>query len=205
MTDTELETALSVLVGSRRKAKALLAATSLRHLAEARPDELEHFMPRETGRRFAAALHLARAALSPLPAKTLEGPAEAYAHLFPYLAGREAERFVAVACDCRYHALATTIVAEGSPVGVEVRPADVFANAVRHRAVAVVLAHNHPSGCPTPSIEDYALTERLVAAGTVLGIQVLDHLVIGGNGFASIVHGDLVSSAKKAASSRSTY
>lgn len=205
MTERETEEALAGLLGSRRKARALLAQTTLRHLAAASPSELERLLPRETGRRFYAALRLARVVLSPEPPGTLVGPAAAYAHLHPYLTGREAERFVAVACDCRYQALATTIVAEGSPMSVEVRPADVFAGAVRHRAVAIVLGHNHPSNQTTPSLEDYALTEHLVEAGRVLGIQVLDHLVVGGDGFWSIIHGDRGTAAAKAASPRTAY
>lgn len=205
MTERETLEALASLVGSLRKARALLAQTTLRHLAAAPPSELEHLLPRETGRRFHAALRLARVVLSPEPPGTLAGPADAYAHLHPYLAGREAERFVAVACDCRYQALATTIVAEGSPASVEVRPADVFAGAVRHRAVAIVLGHNHPSNQTTPSLEDYELTKRLVEVGRLLGIEVLDHLVVGGDGFWSLLHGDRASRPTKAANSRIAY
>ena len=205
MTASGAEGALALLVGSRRRARALLAQTTLRHLAEASPSELERLLPRGTGRRFHAALALARAALCPDLPGTLAGPAEAYAHLHPYLAGREAERFVAIACDCRFQALSTSIVAEGSPASVEVRPADVFAVAVRHRAVAVVLAHNHPSGEATPSLEDYELTRRLVEAGRLLGVQVIDHLVVVGDGYWSLLHGDRATKADRAAGARVTY
>jgi DNA repair protein RadC len=60
-----------------------------------------------------------------------------------------------------------------------VHPREVFAAAVREGAAAVVVAHNHPSGDPTPSREDRAITERLRRAGELLGIELLDHVVVG--------------------------
>ena len=60
-----------------------------------------------------------------------------------------------------------------------VHPREVFREAIRENASAVILAHNHPSGCPEPSVEDVRITERLVDAGRIIGIQVLDHLILG--------------------------
>jgi DNA repair protein RadC len=62
----------------------------------------------------------------------------------------------------------------------------VFAPAIERRAASIVLAHNHPSGDPEPSDDDLALTRRLVQAGILLGIEVLDHLVIGHGGYVSL-------------------
>jgi len=60
-----------------------------------------------------------------------------------------------------------------------VRPREVFREAIKDNASAVILAHNHPSGCPEPSVEDVRITERLVDAGKIIGIPVLDHLILG--------------------------
>ena len=60
-----------------------------------------------------------------------------------------------------------------------VHPREVFREAIRENASAVILAHNHPSGCPEPSVEDVRITERLVDAGRIIGIPVLDHLILG--------------------------
>ena len=60
-----------------------------------------------------------------------------------------------------------------------VHPREVFREAIKDTASAVILAHNHPSGCPEPSVEDVRITERLVDAGRIIGIQVLDHLILG--------------------------
>jgi DNA repair protein RadC len=65
---------------------------------------------------------------------------------------------------------------------VEVHPREVFVSAIRHRAAAIVCAHNHPSADPSPSAADIALTERLVATGELVGIPILDHLVISADG-----------------------
>jgi DNA repair protein RadC len=125
--------------------------------------------------------------LAPPKKPRLFTPTDAYAHLYPYLAGRESEQFVVIAIDIRHQVLATTVVAEGAPNAVRPRMADVFAVAVRHRAVAIVVAHNHPSEVVQPSLADHDLTKTLVEAGALLGIPVLDHLVICGESFWGLV------------------
>jgi DNA repair protein RadC len=76
-------------------------------------------------------------------------------------------------------------VSEGSLTLSIVHPREVFALAVRESAAGVIFLHNHPSGDPTPSAEDRRLTDRLVTAGEVLGIRVLDHMVIGDGRYVS--------------------
>jgi len=66
-----------------------------------------------------------------------------------------------------------------------VHPRDVFRDAVRESAAAVILLHNHPSGDPRPSAEDRALTRRLVEVGQTLGIRVLDHVIVGADEYYS--------------------
>ena len=186
----DIERALAALLGSRRKAKKLLRATTLRHLAEAPPEELETWLPRAAARRFYAAVQLVRFALAPMRSEILDSPQAAFAHFHPMLAFRETERVMVAALDGRFRVLATEVVAEGAPDAVQVRSADAFTAALRHRASSIVLAHNHPSGEITPSIEDYALTMRLTNLGKALGIRVLDHLVVAGNGFWAVLSGD---------------
>ena len=76
-------------------------------------------------------------------------------------------------------------VSEGTLTASLVHPREVFKAAIRRSAHAVILAHNHPSGDPTPSREDREITRRLVQAGRVIGIEVLDHLVVGQGGYTS--------------------
>ena len=66
-----------------------------------------------------------------------------------------------------------------------VHPREVFKDAIAHSAASVVLAHNHPSGDPEPSEDDLTITKRLIEAGKILGVEVIDHLIVGKNGFFS--------------------
>ena len=77
------------------------------------------------------------------------------------------------------------LVSIGSLSTSVVHPREVFAPAVRDSAAALIFFHNHPSGDPTPSREDRDCTQRLVQAGQILGIRVLDHIVFGYNGYYS--------------------
>jgi len=186
MTEREIVKALALLVGSRRKAKDLLARTTVRHLANAPAEELKRFMPGRIAHRFHAAVHLAKTAIAPERSASIETQSAGYAHVYPFLVGRETERFVSVACDIRAKVIATEVIAEGLPDAVDVRIADIFALAIRHRAVALLVAHNHPSGDPAPSECDYELTNALLVAGEILGIQLIDHLVVAGSSYRSI-------------------
>jgi DNA repair protein RadC len=67
-----------------------------------------------------------------------------------------------------------------------IRPSELFREAVRENCPAIIVVHNHPSGDPDPSPEDIAVTEQIVAAGRVLDIEVLDHMIIGGQRYVSL-------------------
>ena len=118
-------------------------------------------------------------------APCLRCSAEAYEAIGASLARRTQERFWVVALDARNRPLSRHLVAQGSLASCMVHPREVFAPLVRRRAAAAILVHNHPSGDPTPSPEDERLTERLVEAGRLLGIAVLDHLVVARDGYYS--------------------
>jgi len=186
MTEHEIVQALALLVGSRHRAKGLLARTTVRNLANAPVEELQHFMPARIARRFHAAVRVTKHAIAPERSASIEVLSAAYAHVYPFFAGRETERFVSVACDIRHKVIATEVIAEGLPDEVEARIADVFALAIRHRAVSLLVAHNHPAGDPTPSVYDYELTKVLLAAGELLDIRLIDHLVVAGTSYRSI-------------------
>jgi DNA repair protein RadC len=105
----------------------------------------------------------------------------AYTCLKSELLCRERERFVVVLLDIKNRPRQMLTVAEGSVDGCAVDLREVFAPAVRERASSILVAHNHPSGDPTPSAQDVQLTDRLTQAGQLLGIQVLDHLIVSDN------------------------
>jgi len=93
--------------------------------------------------------------------------------------GLRRETFFALLLDARRRILSLRVVSQGSADAAIVHPREVFSPAVREGASAVVVAHNHPSGDPTPSAEDRDVTERLRRAGELLGIEMLDHVVVG--------------------------
>jgi DNA repair protein RadC len=93
--------------------------------------------------------------------------------------GSRRENFFVVLLDVRSRVMGLQQVSTGVVDSAPVHPREVFGPAVRESAVAVVIAHNHPSGDPSPSKQDHDVTQRLKAAGTLLGIDVLDHVVVG--------------------------
>jgi DNA repair protein RadC len=96
------------------------------------------------------------------------------------------EHFVAFYLDTRNRILARETISVGSLSASIVHPRELFAPAIERRAASIILAHNHPSGDPEPSADDIALTRRLVEAGVIIGIEVLDHLVIGHGVYVSL-------------------
>jgi DNA repair protein RadC len=94
----------------------------------------------------------------------------------------DAVGFVAVLLDTKGQVIGVTTISIGDLSSALVHPREVFKPAVLANAASVLLAHNHPSGDPTPSSEDVSVTRRLAEAGALLGIDVLDHVVIGERG-----------------------
>ncbi|MDK2743629.1 MAG: DNA repair protein RadC [Nitrospira sp.] len=134
-----------------------------------------------------AALELGRRSLAvPLSTGTrISSSADLFKHFHPALRDLKHEIFKVVLLDAKNTVVKETTVSEGSLTLSIVHPREVFALAVRESAAAVIFLHNHPSGDPTPSQEDRRLTERLVAAGHLLGIRVLDHVIVGDGRYVS--------------------
>lgn len=116
----------------------------------------------------------------------LRTPEDAARHLLPRYAGRSVETFGLLALDVRHRLRREAVISVGCLTASLVHPREVFQEAVLARAAALVLFHNHPSGDPEPSAEDLALTRRFVAAGALMGIEVLDHLILGAGRFVSL-------------------
>lgn len=95
------------------------------------------------------------------------------------LRGLDREQLHVVLLSTRNEVLKTCEVYKGNLTSAIIRPAEVFQDAIRENAASIIVAHNHPSGDPTPSADDVRVTRDLVAAGKLLDIEVLDHLVIG--------------------------
>ncbi len=128
-----------------------------------------------------AALELGRRLMlaSPEEKPQIRSPGDAATLLMAEMGHKEQEHFWVLFLDTRNRVLGSESVYKGSLNQSQVRVGEVFREAVRCNCAAIIVAHNHPSGDPTPSPEDVAVTRDLVAAGQLLGIEVLDHLVIG--------------------------
>jgi len=119
-------------------------------------------------------------------ASVLDGPTAVSRQLLPLLDGLDREHFVVLALDARNRPIGANTVSIGSLSASLVHPREIFKFAILANASRIILAHNHPSGDTAPSRDDIELTRRLVDAGTLIGIEVLDHLVIGGEAFFSL-------------------
>ena len=95
------------------------------------------------------------------------------------------ERFVALALNTKNHLTAVLPVSSGSLNASIVHPRELFQRAILSNAASIIVCHNHPSGDPTPSPEDIALTRKLVEAGQLLDIPILDHVILGYGKYSS--------------------
>lgn len=114
--------------------------------------------------------------------RKLKQPEDAVALLRNFLEDADRENFVVVCLNTKSEPTAIHTVSVGTLNSNPVHPREVFKAAILANAATIILAHNHPSGDPTPSREDIEITERLKEAGEILGIEVLDHIIIGDNG-----------------------
>jgi DNA repair protein RadC len=152
-------TALQALQGlGPAKAASLLAAFELARRIEAKPLEC---------------------------GQLIRNPVDVHRHFQPRIRGAQRESFHVLLLDVRHRLMGEAQVSVGTLTASLVHPREVFQEAIRAAAAAVLLVHNHPSGDPTPSEEDRVVTERLAAAGELLGIRVVDHLIIADTGHFS--------------------
>ncbi|MCY2958239.1 MAG: DNA repair protein RadC [Planctomycetota bacterium] len=154
---------------------ALLAAAPVREIAHEKGIGLVRAAA--IGGAFGLARRVLEARLR--PGRTLHRGADVAAVVRESVRGSRRETFFALLLDIRHRILSLRVISTGSLEQAPVHPREVFSPAVREGAAAIVVAHNHPSGDPTPSSEDRAVTDRLRQAGELLGIQLLDHVVVG--------------------------
>lgn len=188
-----LEELLSVVVGvgTRLAASDLRRATvgSLMALKMTKPRAVKIIAALELGRRISCDM-LPRGA-------RIQLSRDIDAAFRPRLAHQPIEHFIAIPLDAKNRPIGEIKVASGSMSACPVNAADVFRRLVLEAAFGVIFVHNHPSGEPTPSADDVALTDRLAQAGKVLGIRVIDHIIIGQEGYFSFLDAGLLMPAKK--------
>ena len=123
---------------------------------------------------------------------SISSPEAAADVLVPALSHRDRERCVAVLLDTKHRVIELATVSVGSVDHTFMAPREIFRDALLANASALVLGHNHPSGDPEPSRDDEQLTRRLTRAGELVGVDLLDHLVVGGTRWVSLARRGLV-------------
>ena len=190
---------LALLLGAGRPGRSALAVADdllalgplgVRSLARMVPSRLAVVQGVGLARaaRLAAGFEIGRRTASASGAEALQirGPSDVYHSLGPNLRDLDQEEFHAVLLNAQHRVLREVLVTRGILDASLVHPREVFRPAVAEGAAAVILVHNHPSGDPTPSAQDRAVTRQMVSAGRTLGIPVLDHVIVGDGRWAAL-------------------
>ena len=189
LADAEL---IAILIGSGRPGRDALAMAhalvselrDVRALARTDASRLLKEGPARIGPAAAARILAAcelgrRAAEAPERGEALDTPARAARAFIPRLAHLEREVVLVALLDRKQRLMSIQTAYQGNVAGASIRIGELFTEAVRRNACGVLLAHNHPSGDPEPSGDDIRTTREAVAAGRLLGIPLVDHLVVG--------------------------
>lgn len=117
---------------------------------------------------------------------TIRSPEDAAHFLMPEMTSLQQENFVALFLNVKNQIVHKQTIFVGSLNASIVHPREIFREAIRRSAASILVAHNHPSGNPTPSPEDIDVTKRLIEAGLIVGIELIDHIIIGDHQFISL-------------------
>jgi DNA repair protein RadC len=191
VSDTDLQHLLAVLIGNRATPEMCgkLSAIGIRELADMSVSDLvQEGLTEREAERVVAAFGLARKLASsqkgqPYIVRTPEDAARYMMEAMRYL---PQEHFVVMHLDTKNQVVAHDTVFIGSLNASVAHPREIFRAAIKRNSAAIICFHNHPSGDPTPSPEDADITRRLVETGRIMGIEVLDHIIIGDGTFISM-------------------
>ncbi|MBN2109609.1 MAG: DNA repair protein RadC [Methanosarcinaceae archaeon] len=187
--------AIILRTGSRKEnvvnmCSRIFSEYSLKQLSQANINQLMqiHGIGAAKAAQIAAVFELARKleSFTDEPKRKIRSPADVYSLLYPKMREQKRERLVALLLDTKNQVLREEIISIGTLNANIVHPREVFKAALMESCASVIISHNHPSGDPTPSREDIAVTEKLVEGGKLLGIDLLDHVVIGDGRYVSL-------------------
>jgi len=117
---------------------------------------------------------------------TIRSPQDAATYLMPDMTSLNQEHFVVLFLNIKNQIIHKQTIFIGSLNASIVHPREIFREAVKRSAASIICAHNHPSGVPTPSSEDIEVTKRIVEAGYIIGIELIDHVIIGDHQYISL-------------------
>jgi DNA repair protein RadC len=190
---------LSILIPDSVAEKVVEVYGSPRNLFSATEGEMRaNGVPKGSARRLAAMADLCREAASErlkVGARFRSG-SDIFKHYHHRLRELKVEQFWTVLLDGKNRVMGEVMTSQGSLTASLVHPREVFAPAIKSSAGALVFVHNHPSGDPTPSVEDVEITRRLCAVADLVGIRVLDHVVVGDGSYVSFLERGLLGTAK---------
>ena len=138
-----------------------------------------------------ACFELGRRLLKDKPYKLIMSPDDVYKETREYRHHKQ-EHFIVFYLDSRNGEIAKEVVSVGTLNASLVHPRNVFESAIKNNTAQIIVAHNHPSGDPEPSEDDLIITKKLVEAGKILGIDVLDHIIVTKDGFVSLKEKNLI-------------
>lgn len=172
-----------------RLAEQLLAKYELSGLGSISPQELSKTsgigLVKAVTVKAAIELGCRMSQKAPSERPVIRNPRDAADLMMPELRYQTKEHFVALLLSTKNHVIARAMISVGSLNASIVHPRELFREAISYSAASIILVHNHPSGDPTPSQEDIALTKQLVEAGELLNISILDHVIIGDGKYVS--------------------
>lgn len=170
--------------------KLLTKVGGLNHLLESTVEEISaiHGIGQAKAAHIKAALELGKrlARTSVLDKPKICSPRDVANLLMAEMSRYDREYFKALCLNTKNQVISIETVSIGSLSASIVHPRELFKNPIKRSSAALILVHNHPSGDPTPSTEDIEVTQRLCEAGKILGIEVLDHIIIGDRKFVSL-------------------
>jgi len=191
ITDAEIKDLFALILGSKATQEVChqLASVSVRELLMFSAEDFMEFdgVGKVLAERLEAVITLAKKINEKKIPNTeiIRSPEDAY-KVFEYLRHEQQEHFVALYLDTKNRIIGRKTIFKGSLNASVVHPREVFAEAVRLRAGSIIVGHNHPSGSPIASQEDVQVTRRLCESGKMLGIEILDHCIVGDGEFSSL-------------------
>jgi len=189
--NTSMELILTALLGNiPDETMTSLLAITLTDLLKITKEELIQYPgigPSAAARLMAAiALNRKLCKTGPVERPQIRTPEDAYELLKDEIKLFDKEHFMVLLLNAKNQVIAKEVVSIGTLDASLVHPRELFKRAIRRSAASIILVHNHPSGDPTPSREDISLTKRVIEVGEIIGINILDHIVIGFEKFVSL-------------------
>lgn len=181
---SELPGLISTIVGNLpNETLNQLMCKNIRELSELTAEELEVLpgMGKGKASRLIAAFELSRRLAQYIPAESvvIQDPKVAANLVMEEMRSLDREHFNSILLNTKNHVIGIDKVSIGTLNSSQVHPRELFRNAIKKSAATIILVHNHPSGNPEPSRDDIEMTNRIKDAGSVIGIEILDHIIIG--------------------------